>query len=131
MLLTFHTRFSYQEGRRGSGSRRSRKTWQAAIKYTSSSEDASCFKPSTKSKWLILQLPTVPPRQQGCDSLFNSYRPGFPNLFLASAPFSDKFLSPSTTPSTHINTIFSYCIFGLFENDWNNNERKDAFHYKT
>jgi len=34
-------------------------------------------------------------------------------------------------PSTHINTIFSFCIFGMFENDENKNERKDAFHYKT
>jgi len=34
-------------------------------------------------------------------------------------------------PSTHINTIFSYAIFGMFDNDSNKNERKDAFHYKT
>jgi len=34
-------------------------------------------------------------------------------------------------PSKHINTIFSYCVFGMFENDYNKNERKDAFHYET
>jgi len=39
-------------------------------------------------------------------------------------------LSP-TIPSTHINTIFLYSIFGMFENDENKNECKDAFHYKT
>jgi len=33
-------------------------------------------------------------------------------------PFlTNKFLSPPTMPSTHINTIFSYSIFGMFEND--------------
>jgi len=38
--------------------------------------------------------------------------------FLASAPFSDKQISIAPTmPSTHVTTIFSYCIFGMFEND--------------
>ena len=57
----------------------------------------------------------------------------FPNLILASTPFSDKQISiaPPTIPSTHINTIFLYCTFGMFENDQNKNERKDAFHYTT
>jgi len=46
------------------------------------------------------------------------YSTVFPNLFWLEPPFmTNKFLSPPTMPSTHINTIFSYCVFGMFEND--------------
>jgi len=54
-------------------------------------------------------------------------------IFFWTSPFfwQTNFYRPHTMPSTHMNTIFSYSIFGMFENDRNKNERKDAFHYKT
>ena len=40
----------------------------------------------------------------------------FPNLFWLAPPFlTNKFLSPSTMPSIHINTIFSFRMFGMLE----------------
>jgi len=56
----------------------------------------------------------------------------FPIFFrLALLFLTNKFLSPPTILSTHINTTFSYCIFGMFKNDQNKNECKDTLHYKT